>query len=138
MTSPVLQENPARRRMVLAGRIEPDDPPVLLDHLQAAADVHGGGRDHAALLDQRELGRAAADVDVEDALVRIVRHARGARAVGREHRLHVVAGGGADEIAALRATGRRRSPAAFSRRSASPVRITTPVSMSAGASPAAA
>ena len=48
-----------------------------------------------------ELGRAAADVDVEDALVLLVRHPRGARAVGRQHRLHVMAGGRGDEVAAL-------------------------------------
>ena len=89
------------RGMMLAGRIEPDDPALLVDHLQPAADVDRGGRDHAAVLDQRELGGAAADVDVEDALALIGRHPRGARAVGRQHRLHVVAGGGADEIAAL-------------------------------------
>ena len=96
-----LPGEPGLRRMVAAGRIEPHDPAVLVDHLQPAADMHRGGRDHAALLDQAELGGAAADVDVEDALALVVRHARGARAIGREHRLHVVAGGGADEFAAL-------------------------------------
>ena len=89
------------RRVMLAGRIEPDDPAVLVDHLQPAADVDRRGRDHAAVLDQRELGGAAADVDVEDALALVGRHARGAGAVGREHRLHVMAGGGGDEVAAL-------------------------------------
>ena len=87
--------------MMLAGRIEPDDLAAVVDHLQPAADVDGRGRDHAAVLDQRELGGAAADVDVEDALALVGRHARGARAVGRQHRLHVMAGGGGDEIAAL-------------------------------------
>ena len=89
------------RGMMLAGRIEPDDVAAVVDHLQTAADVDGRGRDHAAVLDQRELGGAAADVDVEDALALVGRHARGARAVGRQHRLHVMAGGGGDEIAAL-------------------------------------
>ena len=89
------------RGVVLAGRIEPDDAAVVVDHLQPAADVDGGGRDHAAVLDQRELGGAAADVDVEDALALVGGDARGARAVGRQHRLHVMAGGGADEVAAL-------------------------------------
>ena len=86
---------------MLAGRVEPDDLAVLVDHLQPAADVDGRGRDHPAVLDQRELGGAAADVDVEDALALVGRDARGARAVGRQHRLHVMAGGGGDEIAAL-------------------------------------
>ena len=62
--------------MVAAGRVEPYDPAVLVDHLQAAADMHRGGRDHAALLDQAELGGAAADIDVEDAFAFVVRHAR--------------------------------------------------------------
>ena len=81
-------------------RIEPGDLAVL-DHLQPAADMDRGGRDHLAVLDQAELGGAAADVDIEDALVLVARHARGARAVGREHRLHVMAGGRGDEFAAL-------------------------------------
>ena len=63
--------------------------------------MHGRGRDHLAVLDQAELGGAAADVDVEDALVLVAGDARGARAVGRQHRFHVMAGGGGDEFAAL-------------------------------------
>ena len=86
--------------VMFSRRIEPDDLAVL-DDLQAAADMDGRGRDHLALLDQRELGGAAADVDVEDALVLVAGDARGAGAVGREHRFHVMAGGGGDEFAAL-------------------------------------
>ena len=86
--------------VMFSRRIEPDDLAVL-DHLQAAADMHGGGRDHLALLDQAELGGAAADVDVEDALALVAGDARRARAIGRKHRLHVVAGGRGDELAAL-------------------------------------
>ena len=88
-------------RVIAAGRIEPHDIALLVDHLQAAADMHRRGRGHEALLDDRELGGAAADVDVEDALAAFVRRLRGAGAVGGEHRFHVMAGGGADEIAAL-------------------------------------
>ena len=86
--------------VMFAGRIEPDDLAVF-DHLQAAADMHRGGRDHLAVLDQAELGGAAADVDIEDALVFVVRHPRGAGAVRRQHRLHMVAGSSGDEFAAL-------------------------------------
>jgi hypothetical protein len=86
--------------VMLAGRVEADDLAVL-DHLQAAADMHRGGRDHFAVFDQAELGGAAADVDIEDALAAVVRHPRGAGAVGRQHRLHVMSGGGGDEFAAL-------------------------------------
>ena len=35
--------------VMLPGRIEPDDLAVL-DHLQAAADMHGRGGDHLAVL----------------------------------------------------------------------------------------
>ena len=86
--------------VVFSRRIEAGDLAVL-DHLQPAADMDRGGRDHLAVLDQAEFGGAAADVDIEDALVLVARHARGAGAVGREHRLHVMAGGRGDEFAAL-------------------------------------
>src|SRR5262249_56180824 len=81
-------------------RIEPHDPADVVDHLQPAADVQRSGRGHVAVLDDTELGGAAADVDVEDALTLIVRQLRRTRAVGRQHQLHVVPGGGGDEIAA--------------------------------------
>ena len=86
--------------VMLSRRIEAHDLAVL-DHLQAAADMHGGGGDHLAVLDQAELCGAAADIDVEDALVLVAGNARGAGAVGRQHRFHVMAGGGGDEFAAL-------------------------------------
>ena len=86
--------------VIFPGRVEPDDA-AALDHLEPAAHMHRRGGDHLAVLDHGELGGAAADIDVEDALVRRVRQRRGAGAVGGEHRLHVVPGGGADELAAL-------------------------------------
>ncbi len=86
--------------MVLAGRIEPDDL-AIRDDLQAAANMHRGGRDHLAVVDHRKLGGAAADVDIENALALIAGNARGAGAVGRQHRFHVMTGGGGDEFAAL-------------------------------------
>ena len=52
-------------------------------------------------VDDAELGGAAADVDVEDALGLVVGQLGGAGAISREHRFHVVTGGGGDEIAAL-------------------------------------
>ncbi len=87
--------------VVSPGRIEADDEAVVVNDLKPAADVHGGGRQHLAVLHDRELGGAAADVDIEDALPLGARHRGGAGAVGREHRFHVMAGRGADEIAAL-------------------------------------
>ena len=86
-------------RVSLAGRVEADDPHVLVDHLQAAADVDGGGDHHLAALDQTELGGAAADVDVEDAHLAFERGGGRAGAVGGQHGFHVMAGGGADEVA---------------------------------------
>ena len=62
--------------------------------------MDGGGRFHVPVRDKRELGGAAADVDVEDVAVVVVRALGRAGAVGGEHRFHVVAGGGADELAA--------------------------------------
>ena len=86
--------------VMLSRRIEPHDLAVL-DDLQPAADMDRRGRDHFAVVEQAELGRAAADVDIEDALALVARHPRGAGTVSRQHRLHVVAGGGGDEFAAL-------------------------------------
>ena len=86
--------------VMLSGRIEPHDL-AALDDLQAAADMHGCGRDHFAVLDQSEFCGAAADIDIEDALAFVARHARGAGTIGGEHRLHVMAGGRGDEFAAL-------------------------------------
>ncbi len=80
-------------------RIEPRDA-AILDHDETAADVDGCGLLHLAVHHDRELGGAAADVDVDDAAILVVRALRRARAVGGEHRFHVVAGGGADEFAA--------------------------------------
>ena len=86
--------------MISAGRIEPHDLAPLVHDLQPPADMHGRGGEHPAALDQRQLGGAAADIDVEDALALVMRHPRGARAVGGQHGFHVMAGGGADELAA--------------------------------------
>ena len=85
---------------MLAGGIEPDDFAVF-DHLQAATDMYRGGCDHLAVLDKAELGGAAADVDIENALSVVVRHPRGAGTVRRQHRLHVVPRSRGDELAAL-------------------------------------
>ena len=87
--------------MKFSRRVEPDDAADVVDHLQPAADMQRRGRDHVALGDDGNLGGAAADIEVEDALALLVRDLRRAGAVGGEHRLHVMPGGGGDEIAAL-------------------------------------
>jgi hypothetical protein len=61
-------------------------------------DRRGAG-DRAAL-EQRKLGGAASDVDIEQAVAAVVRNLGCAGAIRREHRFHVVSGGGADELAA--------------------------------------
>ena len=94
--------------------------------------MHGRGGDDLAVLDQAKFCGAATDIDVEDALVLVAGDARGAGTVGRQHRFHVMAGGGGDEFAALLGQNFLAMPCAFSRRSASPVRITTPVSILSG------
>ena len=106
MASPRSQENPARLGVISSRRVEPHDL-AFLDHLEATADMHGRGRGHFALLDQGELGGAAADIDVEDALVLVARHSRGARAVGGEHRFHMMPGSGGDEFSTLLGKDRR-------------------------------
>ena len=58
----------------LAGGIETNDAEILVDHLQASADMISGGRQNAALFDQRQLGRAAANVDIENALFDFLRN----------------------------------------------------------------
>ena len=54
-----------------------------------------------AVLDQRELGRAAADVDVEQRRAVAARERDRAGAVRRHLAFHVVPGRGADELAGL-------------------------------------
>src|SRR5262249_55839873 len=65
------------------------------------ADVHGGGGDHRSAVDDRKLGRSAANIDIEYSAARLVRYLRSARAVGGQHRFHVMSSGRADEVTAL-------------------------------------
>ena len=88
-------------RVVPPGGIEAHEPEILVDDHQASANVDRGCRFALTALDKPELGGAAANVDVEDALAEIERGLRRARAIGRQHRFHVVASGGANEIAPL-------------------------------------
>ena len=82
-------------------RLDPREAALrVLDH-QAAADRDGGGGDDPALLDQGELGGAAADIDIEQGHAVAARERHRAGAVGRELALHVVPGRGADELAGL-------------------------------------
>ncbi len=83
-----------------SGRVDPRHP-ARVGGDQPPADMQRGGPQDAAILAQRQLGRAAADIDVQDTRARIVAGLRRARPIGGQHRLHVVARGGGNEIAAL-------------------------------------
>ena len=54
--------------MRFPGGIEADDPAVFIDDLKASPDVNGGCCHHLPGFDQREFCRAAADIDIENAL----------------------------------------------------------------------
>jgi len=62
--------------------------------------VKCGGLLDFAVRHDGELGGAATDVDIQDVRVLVVRALRRTRTVGGKHRFHVVAGRGADELAA--------------------------------------
>jgi hypothetical protein len=66
-TVAALPRETGARGVMFSGRIEPRDP-ALLDHLQPPADMDRGGGDDLAVFDEAELGGAAADIDVENAL----------------------------------------------------------------------
>ena len=93
------QVEPGLVGMVRTRGIEPHDA-LALGYDQASADVKGGGPGDLPVINERELGGAAANVDVQDPGAEIVRGARGAGAVSRQHRLHVVAGGRSHEVPA--------------------------------------
>ena len=88
-------------RVQNGGLVEARDAVLPIDHKLAAADGERSYGGDASVVADRQLGGAAADVDVQNARLLLARDAHRARAVGGEHRLHVVACGGADEFAAL-------------------------------------
>src|SRR6266540_3329549 len=81
--------------------IDPGPGPAFVGRYQPAADRKGGFTQDDAPVDQRELGGAAADVDVKHALAAVLRQLDRARAVRREPALQPVAGGGAHELPRL-------------------------------------
>ena len=78
-----------------------DQRAVVIEGDQPAADRERRGRDDLAVLAQRELGRPAADVDVEEHLVLGPRQLDRARAVGGHDGFEIVPGGCADELSGL-------------------------------------
>ena len=83
------------------GRLDAREPILIVLHDQAAADGDGAGGEDAAILDQGELGRAAADIDVEQRRIVAARERDGAGAVRGHLAFHMVAGRGADELSGL-------------------------------------
>ncbi len=97
---PSARSMPSAVRHLLRRRLDAGEAVRSLDD-QASADRDRDGGEDGAVLDQRELGGAAADVDVEQRLAVAARQRDRARAVRRHLAFHVVAGGGADELAGL-------------------------------------
>ena len=84
-----------------ACRVQPHNAIVEIERDMAPADLHRSRRDHAAILNKCELGRGAANVDVEQARHVCTRTLNRARAMGAQHRLHMVACGGSHKLARL-------------------------------------
>ena len=90
---------PGERGETLARRIEAREAALRVDDGQTPAEVDRGRVHDLPGLDDGQLRGAAADIDVEKRGAAIVRRLGGPRSVGREHRLHVVSGRRADELA---------------------------------------
>src|SRR4029077_15148966 len=73
--------------------LDADEAGVVVFDQEAPADRDGAGGEDAALLDQRELRRAAADIDVEQRRVVAARERDGAGAVRCHLAFHMVPGG---------------------------------------------
>src|SRR5207248_4102470 len=86
---------------LLRRRLDTGEPLSLLLYDKTATDRDGAGRDDAALVDQRKLGGAAADIHVEERCIVPSRERDGAGAMRRHLALHMVAGRGADEFTGL-------------------------------------
>ena len=81
--------------------VDPGPGAALVAGDEPAAHREGGDAEEHAVVDQRELGGAAADVDMEHAFVALLGQPHRAGAVGGERAFELVAGGGADELAGL-------------------------------------
>ncbi len=74
---------------------------ILFEGDQPPADRHRGGAEYLAVAEQREFRGAAADVDTEHGIFLAPGQGHRAGTVGGHHRFHIMAGAGADELAAL-------------------------------------
>ncbi len=96
-----LELEPEVRAEPAAGFLQPGDPPGRVGADEARADVDRGDRDHLALGAHRDLGGAAADVDVHHGGAVADRARDRAGAEGRHHRFEIVAGADRDQLAGL-------------------------------------
>ena len=74
---------------------------VPVHHLEPAADMDRRRHLDLAFFKNGEFRRATTDINIQDALIAVLRCGGGTRSERRQHAFHVVARGGADEIAAL-------------------------------------
>ena len=93
--------NPELRAETPAGLFEARDATACIETHQPRADIDRREVDHLAVGADRDLRRAAADVDIHHARLVADRTRHRARAVGRHHRLETVAGADRDELAGL-------------------------------------
>ena len=84
------------------GIVDPGPRAGLVARDEPAADGKGGDAREHAVVDQRELGGAAADIHMEHAGAALLGQLHRAGAMGGERAFELVAGGGADELAGLR------------------------------------
>ncbi len=83
------------------GFLDANDPAVVVDADEPRADIDSGEVDHLAAGADRDLGGAAADVDVHHSRLVADRARDRARAIGRHHGLEIVAGRDRDHLAGL-------------------------------------
>ena len=82
--------------------VHPREGARLVGRDQPAADREGGNAQNFPPVDQRQFGGAAADIDMQDAGIALLRQPHRAGPVGGERAFELVAGGGADEFAGFR------------------------------------
>jgi hypothetical protein len=93
--------DPKLTRNLLGRRLDARQSLRLVFDDQAPAGGNSAGRKDATVLDQRELRRAAADINVEQHSIVSARERHGARAMGRHLTFHVMAGRSADKSTRL-------------------------------------
>ena len=118
-----LQIDAELRAVAPAGVFDARDLAVRLKTDEPRADIDRGNVDHLAVGADRDLGGAAADIDVHHHAFVADRARRRARAIGRHHGFEAVAGADRDQLAGLLgeqvADGARVASAAPRRRSGS-------------------